>query len=215
MNSRKLIFVPRRNFPLPGSLQAPHRGFSIIELMMSIVLLAIGMALALPSYREMVEKRQITYGAEQLTAFLNAAQSESIKRNEMLTVSYQRTANNNWCAGATLGAAACDCTEVNTTAADYCAIDSVPWVMNNTHAGDHELVTVMNGDGAYTFDPVRGLMTNLNDTVEIEMRSNSDAYRLNLTVAATGQVTLCSDSDSHRVPGFKVCPAPVADQEGA
>lgn len=215
MNSRKLIFIPRRNFPLPGSLKAPNRGFSIVELMMSVVLLAIGMALALPSYREMVEKRQITYGAEQLTAFLNAAQSESIKRNQALTVSYQRTANDNWCAGATLGATACDCTVANTADADYCAIDSVPWIINNTHAGDHELVTAMNGDGAYTLDPVRGLMADLDDGLEIEMRSNSESYRLNLTVANTGQVILCSDSDAHNVPGYKVCPAPQNEDEGA
>lgn len=215
MNSRKLIFIPRRDFPLPGSLKAPHRGFSIVELMMSVVLLAIGMALALPSYREMVEKRQITYGAEQLTAFLNAAQSESIKRNTELTVSYQRTANNSWCAGVALGTTACDCAQTNTAAADYCAIDSVPWIINNTHAGDHELVTAMNGDGAYTIDPVRGLLTDMNDALEIEMRSNSAAYRLNLTVANTGQVTLCSESDSYKVPGYKVCPVQQVEEEGA
>ena len=35
-----------------------HRGFTLVEIMMSIVLLALGLALALPSYRDMVEKRQ-------------------------------------------------------------------------------------------------------------------------------------------------------------
>ncbi|MGD8681672.1 MAG: prepilin-type N-terminal cleavage/methylation domain-containing protein, partial [Lysobacterales bacterium] len=62
------------------------RGFSLVELMMSVVLLAIGAALALPSYRDMVEKRQVTNAAEQIASFMNSAQGISMKRNRAVTV---------------------------------------------------------------------------------------------------------------------------------
>lgn len=215
MNSRKLISYPRRGrcgLPSSGSFPA---GFSIIELMMSLVLLGVITALALPSYREMVEKRQVTYGAEQLMAFVNAVQSESIKQNRTLTLSYTYTGADDWCAGAVLGAnatvppPACDCKQTNTAATDYCAIDSAPWIIDNTHAGNLDLVQSMTGDGAYSFDPVRGLMTDLNDSLVVTIRSDSQAYRLQLRVTNTGQVILCSEDGSHAVPGYPACPAPA------
>ncbi len=67
-----------------------RRGFTVVELMMSLVLLAIGAALSIPSYREMMEKRQLTHGAEQIMAFVNTAQSEAMKRNQIVTISYDR-----------------------------------------------------------------------------------------------------------------------------
>jgi prepilin-type N-terminal cleavage/methylation domain-containing protein len=213
MNSRKLNVVLRGRCSQPAPRNSRQLGFSIIELMMSIVLLGIAMALAIPSYREMVEKRQLTYGAEQLMAFVNSAQSESIKQNQVLTVSYTRTDDDDWCVGAMLGATACDCKQTNTAASDYCAIDSMPWIIDNSHAGDHELVQSMSGDGAYSFDPVRGLMVDLNDSLVVEMRSDSENYRLQLMVSTSGQVTLCSGDSSHSVPGYAVCPPEAVDPE--
>ena len=87
-----------------------HRGFTIVELMMSIVLVAIGTALALPSYREMVEKLQLTNGAEQLASFVNTAQGISSRTNQVVTVSYSRANHDEWCIGAVIGETACDCT---------------------------------------------------------------------------------------------------------
>ncbi|MEJ8567616.1 GspH/FimT family pseudopilin [Elongatibacter sediminis] len=213
MNSRKLTVLPQGRVARATIPRTHQTGFSIIELMMSVVLLAIAMALAVPSYREMVEKRQLTYGAEQLMSFVNSAQSESIKKNRVLTVSYERTDDDDWCAGAVLGTTACDCGQTNTASADYCAIDSVPWIINNTHAGNHDLVQSMSGDGAYSFDPVRGLMTDLDDSLVIEMRSDDESYRLQLRVSNTGQVVLCSKDNGHDVPGYPVCPVQEITEE--
>lgn len=220
MNCRKPIAAPgnpdqgsERNTRFE-STSPPGRqhGFSIIELMMSVILLAVAMALAVPSYRDMVEKRQLTHGAEQFMAFVNSAQSESIKQNRVLTVSYSRTADDNWCAGAVLGAMACDCAQTNVAAADYCAINSVPWIINNNHAGNRDLVKSMTGDGAYSFDPVRGLMVDADDALAVEMHSDSGGYRMELRVSATGQVVLCSKDAGHSVPGYPVCPAAPAEE---
>lgn len=202
MNSRKLNATPNA---------APNivpRGFSIVELMVAIVLLAISAALALPSYRELIEKRQITYGAEQLMAFVNAAQSESIKQNSVLTVSWSRTADNDWCVGAVLGNTACDCAQTNVAATDFCAIDSQAWVINNSHAGNRDLVTAMEGDGAYSFNPVRGLVESETDDpfFVVGMSSNGGRYNLEMSVSRTGQVGLCNSiGGEHPVPGYAVC----------
>ena len=204
----------KRNFvvsPLWRSARNPSlvasSGLTIVEVMLSLVLLAITAALSLPSYREMVEKRQLTHGAEQIMAFVNSVQGEASKHNSIVTVSYSRTDDDDWCVGATLGATACDCTETVSTELDYCAIDSVPSVVNNGHAGNTQLVKSFTGDGSFGYDPVRGIFVDLADTFEVEMRSNTEQFRLDLVVSNTGQVTLCSKDSSHSVPGYEVCPA--------
>ena len=57
------------------------KGFTLIELMIALGIIAIITSLALPSYRTIIEKRQVTSGAEQLAAFLSSAQMESVKRS--------------------------------------------------------------------------------------------------------------------------------------
>ena len=73
-----------------------HRGFSLVEVMMSVVLLAIGTAIALPSFRHQVEKRQVTNGAEQLASFINLAQGAAMKSNRVVTVSWTHENANSW-----------------------------------------------------------------------------------------------------------------------
>lgn len=210
MKKRNFIDFPWRRYSKAVSPLSRQSGFTIIELMMSLVLLAIGTALSLPSYREMMEKRQLTHGAEQIMAFVNSAQSEAIKQNQIVTVSYVRTGDANWCVGAIVGAADCDCRETDVTQTDYCAIDSAPRILNNANVGNTDLVKSMTGDGAYSFDPIRGIFRpNLDGSVDslvVAMSSNSEDYKLDLMVGNTGQVILCSHDVDHSVPGYKVCP---------
>lgn len=202
-----ILHLGRRGHPHRVSR---HRGFSLVEVMMSLVLMGIGMALALPSYTDMVEKRQVTNGAEQLAAFINTAQGVAMKTNQVVTVSYTRTADDEWCIGAISGETACVCTQTNTAAADYCQIDAQPFLIHQGHAADRDLMHAVVGNGSYAFDPVRGLFLDLDDTLTLELRSQSDKFRLNLMVNNTGRVTLCSASADHAVPGYGACPAQPA-----
>lgn len=188
------------------SFVSRQTGFSVIELLMTVVLLAVGLALAVPSYRAMVEKRQITNGAEQMAAFINSAQGMAMRTNRAVTVSFDRDDEDDWCIGATAGETACDCTGVDTSA-PACTIEGETFLMTNVHANDHELVHAM-GDsdsGSYTFDPVRGFAASLDDALVMNLRSNNEDFRLNLMVNESGRVTLCKDSGSQALPGYAAC----------
>ena len=191
-----------------------RRGFSVVELLMTVVLVGIGVAVALPSYRDMVEKRQVTNAAEQVTSFVNSAQGVAMKTNRVVTVSYARTADDDWCVGAVTGETACVCSQSDPEAADYCQIGSQPFFIDGTHAGGLGVMHAVTGDGAYAFDPVRGFFRDLDDSLTMELRSASGAFRLNVLVNSTGRVTVCSADASHAIPGYGVCGAVPPDGGG-
>ena len=181
-----------------------HRGFTMVELMMSIVLVAIGTALALPSYREMVEKRQLTNGAEQLASFVNTVQGISARTNKIVTVTAVKVVDD-WCIGASsVKKGECNC--FNETLTTDCKINDQPFVLNEELLGSSDLVNNISGSRFFSYDPIRGLFTNLDDSLTMELRSPSGDYRLNLMVNNTGRVILCSDDSGHSVPGYDVCP---------
>lgn len=186
------------------------RGFSLVEVMMTLVLVALGAALAIPSYQEMMEQRQVTNSAEQLASFINTAQKVAVEKNEVVTISYARTGVKDWCIGAVKGEAVCDCTETKPAAEGYCQIASQPFIISNESAGDLDLVHDMEGDGAYAFDPLRGMFLDLDDSLSLELRSKNSDYRLNLLVNSTGRVRVCSDEASQAVPGYETCQAVAA-----
>jgi prepilin-type N-terminal cleavage/methylation domain-containing protein len=179
-----------------------HRGFSLVEVLMSIVLIAIGTALALPSYRDQVEKRQVTNGAEQIASFINAAQGAAMKTNREVWVSWTRNSANEWCIGANV-TEACNCTQDNA-----CQVGGQEFVIDNSSAGNRDLLQSISGggiDNAYGFDPVRGLILDQTDAPVMQLSSNSDDFRLSISVNSTGRVTLCSTDSEHAVPGYDVC----------
>lgn len=192
-----------RAFGLPRN--KIHLGFTSVELLVSIALLGITLALALPSYRDMVEKRQLTQGAEQIFAFLNSAQGIASRSNSIVRVDYFRGGNDNWCVGAVLGANECDCAETVATEPDFCQIDDVVMRLTNDHVGNTGIMQSVSGDGNYALDPVRGLMLDLDDSLDMTLQSPSGDYQLRLVVSNTGHAVLCS-VDGHGVPGYGSCP---------
>jgi len=214
--------TPHSHAPSAQHPVSSHRrstGFSIIEMMIALVLIAIGSALALPSYQNMVEKRHLTRGAEQLLAFVNSAQSRSIQWNQRLNVSYSRTSDTEWCVGANLGDTVCNCTVTDTTSATYCDINDAPWIFDDQLAGDRVLLKAISGGddwaSGYYFDHDRGLVMNPTNNeiisgeqvpLTFEIHSSTQSYQLQLRVGNTGQASLCSEDSDHSIPGYSECP---------
>jgi type IV fimbrial biogenesis protein FimT len=62
------------------------RGFTLVELMVTIAVLAVLMALALPSFTPLMERWRVRSASEDLQATLYFARSEAIKRGGGVTV---------------------------------------------------------------------------------------------------------------------------------
>jgi len=80
-------------------LNAPtrFRGFTLVELMITIALLAILLMVGIPSFTELVRNNRLTTNANQFMTALNLAKSEAIKRG--IRVTLRGTAAPNWESG--------------------------------------------------------------------------------------------------------------------
>ena len=58
-----------------------HDGFSLIELMVGVAVMAVLVALALPSFTDWIRNNQVRVAAETLREGLQLARSEAVKRN--------------------------------------------------------------------------------------------------------------------------------------
>ena len=84
----------RRVLPVRSRLH----GFTLIELMVTIAVLAIISAIAYPSFTSLMNSNRLTAAANDLVGDLQTARSEAIRRNARVTVC--ASADNTTCSGA-------------------------------------------------------------------------------------------------------------------
>ncbi|MCD6569391.1 MAG: GspH/FimT family pseudopilin [Deltaproteobacteria bacterium] len=71
-----------------------YRGFSMVELMVVVVIIAIGAALAAPSLSSWLAKQKLNSSARTLASHLQQARMASVEGNENVRVSFDP--NNEW-----------------------------------------------------------------------------------------------------------------------
>lgn len=168
------------------------RGFTLVEMLITIAIVAIMAMIAVPSFNAFFDKYRVKRAAETVSAFLVNTKSEAVKRNK--TVNAVITVSGaTWCAGMT------EATTCNCTTAGACQIDGVDRVVSSaTYKG-----VKLNGpdtEHAFKFKSQRGTVTG-NETVELE---SADGLKLNVVVSKFGRIRLCSPSGS--LGGYPVCP---------
>jgi type IV fimbrial biogenesis protein FimT len=69
-------------------------GFSLVELMVTIVVLAIAIAIAVPNFSTMIQNTRIRTAAESVQNGIQIARAEAVKRNAMIR--FELAANSRW-----------------------------------------------------------------------------------------------------------------------
>ncbi len=74
-------------------------GFTLIELMVAIAVLAVILSLAAPSFRQMLESQSVRATAFDLVADLTLARSEALKRGMNVTIGIPTSQGGDWSKG--------------------------------------------------------------------------------------------------------------------
>lgn len=181
-----------------------HRGFTVVELMVTLGVSAVLVALAAPLYKE-VRERSIVRGASgDLVAAFQQAKLEAAKRNDYVTVSV-RGSGSAWCVGLQTGATGCDCLNATCTVTQVNAD-----ALNGARLKDAADFNDTGGGGStdVTIDPRLGMIRNLGSGGSLIVRSPSDAwdFRVQFNLSSAAQTNLCSPAVGRPLSEYAKCP---------
>jgi type IV fimbrial biogenesis protein FimT len=180
------------------------RGFTLIELMVTIAVLAILLVVAVPSFIEFRERAAVRGAGDQLVSFWANAKLEALKRDRPISVSIKKVGATMCMGASTVITAGCDC-----FSATACDVDRYPPVQ-----GDWRGVTMVglptlgptdsDDDGLAVIDPKRGYLADDDDVGGVTIQSpGSKVYRLKLHVDRWAKPYLCMPTNSPRkLPDF-------------
>jgi len=177
---------------------APHAGFSLIELMVTIAVLAVLLGIAIPSFQSMLEKHRLVGAAEQLYEDLQYARTEAIKKNRQVTASF--TTGSDWCYGLDDDTTTvCNCTNQ----AANCTVDGIQKIVRSTDFRGVSLTSTFMSNNL-CIEPRRGTVgsgtinaTTCSSTLGGRASfQNSATGTIDVIASSMGRIRICSDSAS-------------------
>ncbi len=177
-----------------------QRGFTLLDLMIAMAILAIVFTFAMPAMTNGVEKRNTTSVAENIYSQIQMARSESIARSQPVFMNISAGAD--WALGFSTDQT-CDPTD-NDPACTLPDTDGNNAITHRVTFSDHPKIILATTANQITFMPQRGTATAA--TINITS-SGSVGYVMTVNVGLLGQVSLCSSNTdpSKYVRGYRAC----------
>lgn len=174
-----------------------HTGFTLLELMITVAVIAVLLAVAAPSFNDFFDKNRLKQATEDVYGLISRAKAETVTRDANMFVTVDGGA---WCVGF---AAAANCTCSPLPAPDDAGACAVPVAGTNVlqvvDGANFTDVNITSGDTGIEFNRLRGTTFN-NRTVTL----TAGAWSLNVVVSQDGRVRLCAP-DADRTMGYPQC----------
>jgi prepilin-type N-terminal cleavage/methylation domain-containing protein len=191
-----------------------RRGFSLIELMVSIAVLVVIVALSVPSLQAVRQRATTRAAGDQLLSFWNQARLEAAKRNQMVKVSLTQSASGaTFCLGAATttdpdDTSPCDCTLAS--GSGVCDVARYPnsgSAADNSVWGGAKLTGVTLGQSNWptasamvpaVIEPKRTALTDTADAGLITLAGPNGPrrYQIRLIVDGLGRAVVCEPSSA-------------------
>ena len=165
------------------------KGFTLVELMVVIAVVAILAAAAMPVYRNLLDRYRIGKAAEDVVSLISNARASSVKLHRRVNVAFDTGA---WCAGANAAAAPTGGSRAGAATACTCGTPSTCSVDGETTAietGKHPGVTMTAASGNIEFDGIVGATTGL-ATRTVTLQSPLGKFTAAIAVTPLGQANL-------------------------
>lgn len=179
---------------------ARARGFTLLELMVTLAVVAILAAAALPSFLEARQRAAIRGAGDQVLSFWNQARFEAAKQNSLVKVGVY-TSGASYCIGAATTTSATDTTACNCLAAspssNACDIARFPADQSEwrgvTLSGTP---TLGSSSGVAVIDPHLTTLASASAAGSVTLADppGGFSYKLNLRVDQMGRAVLCEST---------------------
>lgn len=191
-----------------------NRGFSLIELLVVLSILAVVLALAVPAMSDYLDRRKIISAAEAIYGELQYARAEAIARSATVYTRFSVDAGI-WSIGVST-TNNCDPTETVVTEADACVLvvdngdgvnDSNDLVRHVISSGNFPGVTIDSISVAQTaFNPRRGTASpGATVTLGLVRGANQGSYEMRVILGLIGRVRICTPTGNEAVAGYTSC----------
>jgi len=186
--------------------RAASRGVSLIELIITIVVLAILVSIGVPQMRDFIEKRRVVGAAESVKDLILRARSEAIKQSSDIFVTVCADSEN-WLVGAADDDGAGECSDaasftVSTATRDG-SVEPVRMAVSAAGgSGNYPGVSLTSNGGGFAFTS-RGVLSDPSDAPQITM--SDGRWALRVEVNPLGRVKLCSGDDGINPGGYRAC----------
>lgn len=183
------------------------RGFTLVELMVSLAVMALLTALATPSFVDFFERNRVRGAADAVASLINQARAEAVKND--LDVNIAMTGSGTaWCLGGNAAAPpsegqpaadalACDCTD-----AGACLVGGRRLAIDPGAYPDVRVSVAL--APALVFDGTLGALSPLG-TQSLVLTSPQGRYDVAVQVGALGQARLCTPAGRPTMSGIRSC----------
>jgi prepilin-type N-terminal cleavage/methylation domain-containing protein len=197
-----------------SSRRATARGFTLIELTITLSVALTFCLMAIPSFASLRQRAAVRGAADELLAFWNEARFEAVKRNQLVKVGVFPVAGGGFCLGAATttseaDSTPCDCSSA-APASNACDVGRYP--ASQSEWNRVTLAGVSLGGTSsiaapkpVVIEPKRTTLTEPGDKGAITLASpnGGPGYRLNLRVDQLGRGLLCESlSATGRLPDY-------------
>ena len=182
------------------------RGFTLIELMVTIAVLAILMLIAVPSFSDFRQRIALRGAADQVVSFWAEARFHAVRRNSLVKVGFVDDGAGAYCIGAATTSdptdnMPCDCSD--SSAPFDCDISRFPQDQKEwRRVRVPSATTLGGGSGVLVIDPKRGNITQSADRGVVSLQSplpDSQDYRLNVAIDRNGRAVTCEPNTGNAV----------------